>query len=240
MSMYPNEQIRKPVELEYGTTDKAVFNFFNQVYAWMAVGLALTAGVAYFFSQKPELLKLIYGSKFGYVAIILGMTMLAFGVRGAALKISAVAGTALFLVYAALMGALISGIFIVYPWKTLVSAFFLTGGVFAAMSIYGFVTKKDLTSIGSFVIMGVIGLFIASLVNIFLQNDLLGWFITYGILAAFIILTAYDTQKLKAIAHETEGNPGLAARYAIIGSLNLYVDFINMFMAILRIMGSRK
>ena len=240
MSMYPNEQVRKPVELEFGTTDKAVFNFFNQVYAWMAVGLAVTACVAYLFAQNPQLLKILYGSPYGYIAMILGMTMLAFGVRGAALKISAAAGTGLFLLYAALMGALISGIFVIYPSKTLVSAFVLTGGVFAAMSIYGFVTKKDLTSIGSFVIMGVIGLFLASLVNIFLRNDLLGWFITYGILAAFVVLTAYDTQKLKAIAHETEGNPALAARFAIIGSLNLYVDFINIFLSILRIMGSRK
>lgn len=240
MSQFPSSnQIRKPIELEYGTTDKTVFNFFNQVYAWMAVGLAVTACVGLLFSQKPALLQLIYGSKFGYVAIILGMTMLAFAVRGAALNISAAAGTGLFLLYAALMGALISGIFLIHPWQTLVSAFFLTGGVFAVMSIYGFVTKKDLTSLGSFMIMTVIGLFIASLINVFLQNDLMGWIITYGILIAFVLLTAYDTQKLKEIALATEGNPQLASRLAIVGSLNLYVDFINIFLAILRIM-SRK
>lgn len=240
MNQFPSTNpLRKPIELEYGTTDKTVFNFFNQVYAWMAVGLAVTACVGLLFSQKPALLQLIYGSKFGYVAIILGMTMLAFAVRGAALNISAAAGTGLFLLYAALMGALISGIFLIHPWQTLVSAFFLTGGVFAVMSIYGFVTKKDLTSIGSFMIMTVIGLFIASLINVFLQNDLMGWIITYGILIAFVLLTAYDTQKLKEIAHATEGNPQLASRLAIVGSLNLYVDFINIFLAILRIM-SRK
>jgi hypothetical protein len=238
--MYPNEQVRKPVELEYGTTDKTVFNFFNQVYAWMAVGLALTACVAYLMSTQPALLKIVYGNKYGYVAIILGMTMLAFAVRGAALKISATAGLGLFLLYAALMGALLSGIFLIYPGKTLIAAFVLTGGVFAAMSIYGYITKSDLTTIGSFCIMAVIGLFIASLVNIFLQNDMLGWIITYGILAAFILLTAYDTQKLKNIAYETEGNPALASRYAVIGSLNLYVDFINIFISILQIMGSKR
>jgi FtsH-binding integral membrane protein len=206
----------------------------------MAVGLAVTACVGLLFSQQPALLKVIYGSKFGYIAIILGMTMLAFAVRGAAMNISAAAGTGLFLLYAALMGALISGIFIIYPWQTLVSAFFLTGGVFAVMSIYGYVTKKDLTSIGSFMIMTVIGLFIASLINVFLRNDLMGWIITYGILIAFVLLTAYDTQKLKEIAYATDGDPALASRLAIVGSLNLYVDFINIFLSLLRILGRKE
>lgn len=238
MSQFQN--MGKPVELEYGTTDKSRFNFFNQVYAWMAVGLAVTGAVGWLFSQSPAAMQALYANKFVYVAIFLGMAVLGWGVSAAALRISAMAGTALFLLYAALMGALISGIFRVYAPATIISALVLTGGVFGVMSVYGFVTKRDLTTLGSMMIMTVIGLFIASLVNVFLQNDLMGWIITYGVLIAFILLTAYDTQKLKNLADQVEGNPDMAARVAVIGSLNLYVDFINIFMSILRILGSKR
>jgi hypothetical protein len=206
----------------------------------MAVGLAVTACVGLLFAKSPGLMRVVYANQFVYVAILLGMVGLAWAVQAAALRMSAAAGTGLFLLYSALMGALISGIFIVYPWPTIVSAFFMTAGVFGAMSVYGFVTKRDLTSLGSFMFMVVVGLFLASLVNVFLRNDLMGWIITYGVLIAFVLLTAYDTQKLKNIAQQTAGDANLQARLAIIGSLSLYVDFINIFMAILRILGSRR
>jgi FtsH-binding integral membrane protein len=238
MSQYPYE---RKIELEYATDERVTFNFFNMVYAWMAVGLAVTAVVAYAGSKSDVLLQVVYGNRFGYIGIGLAAFAIAWGVQSVALRISAAAATGLFLLYAAVIGALISGIFRIYPNSVLFSSFLLTGGVFGGMSVFGFITKRDLSKIGSILVMCVWGLILASIVNIaFFRNDALSWVITYGVLVVFIGLTAWDTQKLKAIALATQGNRDLAARYAIIGSLNLYVDFINIFLAILRILGSRR
>ena len=242
MSMFPGSGAqRKPWELEYGTTDRTMARFFNMVYAWMAVGLAVTAAVAWFASQSPAMRQMVYGNGKGFAIVVaLGMFAIAWGVQQAALRINANVATALFLLYAALMGCLISAIFLIYPMSTLLSAFLVTGGTFAAMSVYGFVTKRDLTRIGSIMAMAVIGLFIASLVNIFVASSALSWIITYAVLGVFIVLTAYETQQLKNFAQQYGDNPDVAARIAIVGSLLLYIAFINMFLSILRIMGDRR
>lgn len=239
MTMYPDANSRR-IELEYGTTDRSMFNFFNAVYAWMAVGLALTAAVGWGVSQSPAMLNIIYGSRFVLIATALGMFAIAWATQSIALRISAAAGTAMFLLYCALMGMFISYIFIVYQMKSLLAAFFVTGGVFAIMSVYGYVTKRDLTKIGTFAIMGMIGLFIASLVNVFFASNMIDWIITYGVLIFTIIIAAYKTQDLKEMAQQFEGSPDMLARLSIVGSLILYITFINMFLAVLRIMGSRK
>ena len=242
MSMYPGSGAqRKPFELEYGAYDRPMARFFNTVYAWMAVGLAVTAAVAWFVSQSTTALQMVYGGGRGMmVVILLGMFAIAWSVQTAAMRINANVATGLFLLYSALMGALLSGIFIVYKMQTIGAAFLMTGGTFAAMSVYGFVTKRDLTRIGSFLVMAVIGLFIASLVNIFVASNALSWLITYAVLAVFIGITAYETQKLKVLAAQYGDNPAVAPRIAIIGSLLLYISFINMFTSILRIMGDRR
>jgi FtsH-binding integral membrane protein len=235
--MFPQTRVQK---LEYGTDERVVFNFFNTVYAWMAVGLAVTATVAYLVAQSPAALSIIYGSRAGLAVGGLAAFAIAWGVQSMAMRISPAAATAMFLLYAAVIGALLSGIFLTYKLGTIGSAFVITGGVFGGMSVYGFVTKRDLTSMGSILIMCAWGLFLASLVNIFLASTVFSWFITYAVLAVFIGLTAYDTQKLREIALQLQGNPSMAARYAIVGSLHLYVDFINIFISILRILGSRR
>src|SRR3954447_9021743 len=241
MSMYPQPGTRKPFELDYATSDKTMSKFFNVVYAWMAVGLAITAAVAYFVSQSDTGLRIVYGGGKGMIVVIaLGMFGIAMAVQSAAIRINANVATGLFLLYSALMGALLSGIFIVYKMQTIGAAFLVTGGTFAAMSVYGFVTKRDLTQIGSILIMCVIGLFVASLANVFIANNALSWLIPYAVLAVFIGITAYETQKLKVFAQQYGDDPNMAPRIAIIGSLLLYISFINMFMSILRIMGDRK
>jgi FtsH-binding integral membrane protein len=232
---------RKPWELEYGAYDRPMARFFNTVYAWMAVGLAVTASVAYFVSQSQVGLQMVYGGGRGMlVAIMLGMFAIAWGVQASALRINANVATGLFLLYSALMGALLSGIFVIYKMQTIGASFLLTAGTFGAMSVYGFVTKRDLTGVGSFLVMAAIGLFIASLVNIFLASNALSWIITYAVLAVFIGITAYETQKLKVLASQFGSDPNMAPRIAIIGSLLLYISFINMFTSILRIMGDRR
>jgi uncharacterized protein len=239
MSMYPDGNVRK-VQLEYATDERVVFNFFNTVYAWMAAGLGVTATVAFAVSQSQQLMQLLFMNKFMIVALVLGAWAIAYGVQTAAMRISAAAATGFFLLYAAVIGALVSYIFIIYPVTTLASAFVLTAGTFGAMSVYGFVTKRDLTSVGSFLVMCAFGLFFASIVNMFIASNAFSWLLTYAILGVFIGLTAYETQMLKRFAENSAHNRELAGRVAIVGSLMLYISFINMFMSILRILGSRK
>ncbi|MGH7176723.1 MAG: Bax inhibitor-1/YccA family protein [Tepidisphaeraceae bacterium] len=238
MSMYPDSQSR-PFELDYGTDDKAVFHFFNTVYAWMCVGLGVTATVAWLGSQHMAFMQAIAGRGVA-VAFLLGTALLAYSIRAAAAKLSPMVATGLFLLFAAIIGAFLSFIFLIYPMQTIVGSFVMTAGVFGGMSVYGFVTKRDLTKMGSILIMCVWGLFLATIVNIFIASSAVSWIITYAVLAVFIGLVAYDTQMLKQMALQTQGDVKLAQRYAIVGSLSLYVDFINIFMSILRIMGSRR
>ena len=135
---------------------------------------------------------------------------------------------------------MISYVFLIYKIEMLGGAFIMTAGVFGGMSLYGFVTKRDLTGIGSFLVMGAIGLFIASLVNLFLASNALSWIITYAVLAVFIGITAYETQRLKTLAYQFQGNGAMLSRLSIVGSLVLYISFINLFLSILRIMNSRR
>ncbi|HEX8913140.1 MAG TPA: Bax inhibitor-1/YccA family protein [Humisphaera sp.] len=220
--------------------DGAMGRFFNTVYAWMAVGLGVTAVVGFLFSQNTALLTALYGSTAGYLVVSLAAFGIAWYVQSQVGRLSQGVATALFLVYASILGALLSGIFIIYSPAVLVSAFAVTGGVFGAMSIYGFVTKRDLSRIGSIAIMIAFGLIIASVVNLFMANSALSWVITYGILAVFIVITAYETQMLKAMAEQTRHDPVMAGRVAIVGSLMLYISFINLFLSILRILGDRR
>jgi uncharacterized protein len=238
MSQYPSQS--QPYEIEYGTDEGVTFSFFNTVYAWMCVGLAVTAMVAWFVSWNTAILETLY-SKGSIIMILLGAWGLSIFIQSIAHRISPMVATGLFLIYASMIGAVLSFIFIVYEPGLIAAAFVITAGTFGAMSVYGFVTNRDLSGIGSVLIMGAIGLFLASLVNVMLLGSVqFSWFITYGVLAVFIGITAWETQRLKQMAHATAGNPTMAARMAIVGSLVLYISFINMFVAILRILGSRK
>jgi FtsH-binding integral membrane protein len=244
MSQMPNQYGygARPGELGYESQadTMTVGQFFNTVYAWMCVGLALSACVGWWVSQQQSLLPIIYGSKGGYLMIALAAFGIAWFVQSQIERLTATMATVLFLVYAAVIGALLAGIFIVYPPKMLIAAFFLTAGTFGAMSVYGFVTKRDLSRIGSMAVMLAFGFIIASFVNMWLANDTLGWIITYAILVLFVIITAYQTQRLREIAVQLAHSPEMASKYAIVGSLVLYIAFINMFLAILRIMGGRR
>jgi uncharacterized protein len=239
MSMFPNT---RRVELNYGTEARSIASFFNAVYAWMAVGLAVTAVTAWVVAHTPPLLEIIYSGRGMVVVMALGAFGIAWYVQSQFQRINPGVATALFLLYAVVIGAMISWIFVVYrdQMGMLGAAFLMTGGVFGAMSIYGFVTKRDLTGIGSILIMCALGLFVASLVNVFLASNALSWFITYAVLAVFIGITAYETQKLKAMAYQFQGNGLMLSRLSIVGSLVLYISFINMFLSILRILSSRR
>lgn len=238
MSMYPQSGAR-PVELEYGTDDRAVFSFFNAVYAWMCVGLAVTGTVAWVVSHNAAALAFIH-TKGIAVAFLLGSVLMVWGIRAAATRVNPTVGLLLFLAYSAVVGVVLSGIFVVYDLGTIGQVFLITAGMFAGVSAYGYLTRRDLTGVGSICIMAVWGLFLATLVNIFWGNSTLYWIINYVGVAAFVGLTAYDTQKLKEVAYQLQGDSKMAARMAVVGSLELYLDFINLFIFLLRIMGSRR
>jgi FtsH-binding integral membrane protein len=212
--------------------------FFNAVYAWMAAGLALTAVVAWAVANNPNLRDLARGPVF-LVAIVAELVLVV-AISSAINRISAGVATVLFLLYAALNGFVFSVLLLHYTLASLGSTFAVTAGTFGAMSLYGYVTKRDLTRLGSLLFMALIGVILASLVNLFLQSPMLYWGTTYLGVLIFVGLTAYDTQRLRVLAVQTSGDPRLASRMAIVGSLVLYLDFINLFLTLLRLMGNRR
>ena len=225
-----------PIEYRSKEQEVTVGQFFNAVYAWMCVGLAVTAGVAWWAAQSGFALS----HPGAWLICLVAQLALVWAISGAVNRINATMATVLFLIYAALNGVWLSVLFYAYKLPTLGGAFVVTAGMFGAMSLWGYVTKRDLTRLGGFLFMALIGLVLASIVNMFWANSGLYWIVTYAGVLIFIGLTAFDTQRLKWIAIQTSDNPAMAHRMAIVGSLTLYLDFINLFILLLRIMGDRR
>ena len=239
MSQFPNPYARRSVPLEYGQAAGTVASFMNAVYAWMCVGLATTAVVAWWVSTQPQLMGSIFKGP-TFIVLIVAELALVWVIASAVNRLSTGAATGLFILYSALNGLTLSVIFIVYQPNAIAATFVVTAGMFGAMSLVGYFTKRDLTQLGSFLFMALIGLILASIVNIFFANSTLYWVVTYGGVIIFLGLTAYDTQKMKEIAQGAESQGVDASRLAIVGSLTLYLDFINLFLFLLRILGSRR
>lgn len=216
--------------------------FIRSVYNWMAIGLGLTAFVAFYVASSESLYRLIFGNPLVFFGLIIGELALVVSISARIHKMQASTATGLFVLYAALNGATLSYIFIAYTGASIVSTFVVCALTFLACSIYGMMTKKDLTSLGGFMIMGLIGIIIASLVNLFIQSSAMTMIISYIGVFVFIGLTAYDTQKLKnmALTQPADIDAGVVRKGAILGALSLYLDFINLFIMLLRIMGNRE
>jgi len=214
--------------------------FMVRVYNWMTAGLGVTGVLAFYVSNSETMMNIIHSNPIVPIVLIVAQLGLVIYLSGWIQKMSASQATGIFMLYAGLTGLTFSFIFIAYTTASITSAFMVTAGTFAAMSFYGYTTKRDLTSMGSFLFMGLIGIIIASLVNMFLQSEAMHWIITYAGVLIFVGLTAYDTQKIKAM--NILGNEGTDedTREAIIGALTLYLDFINLFLMLLRIMGDRR
>ncbi len=222
-------------------TSAAVNSFIRSVYNWMAIGLALTGFVAFFVASSPTLLRMIVGNQLIFFGLIIGELALVFYLSARVQKIQASTATTLFIVYAGLNGMTLSVIFLAYTASSIASTFFICAATFVACSIYGMVTKRDLTSLGGFMFMGLIGIIIATVINLFIQSTMMSMIISYIGVFVFIGLTAYDTQKLKhmAVTQPAGLDAGVVRKGAIIGALSLYLDFINMFLFMLRIFGGR-
>jgi FtsH-binding integral membrane protein len=240
MSQFPHSVARTRESIEISERDRAVIRFFNTVYAWLAVGLTLTAITAYVTATTDSLFQAVYSSPGMIAGIGVLCLLISLGVQWTAGRLNSTVALLLYLIYATGLGVLCSYVFVVYSMKTIGAAFLLTAGIFAAMSVYGFVTKKDLSSMGSLLFMALIGVILASIVNIFVANSIVSWIITYAVLGIFIGFTAYDTQQLRRAAYATADYPEMANRYAIVGSLLLYICFINILLSLLRILGEQE
>jgi len=218
-----------------------VNSFIRSVYNWMAIGLGITGLVAYYVANSASLQQLIFGNRILFFGLIIAEFGLVIAISARIQKMQASTATALFVLYSALNGATLSMIFLIYTASSITSTFFICAGTFVACSIYGWTTKRDLTSVGGFMAMGLIGIIIASVVNIFLRSPAMYMIISYIGVIVFVGLTAYDTQHLKNMAAtQPDGlEAGVVRKGAILGALKLYLDFINLFLMLLRIFGNR-
>ncbi len=219
-----------------------VNGFIRSVYNWMAVGLGLTGFVALYVSSSESLIRLIFSNQILFFGLIIAELAMVFYLSARVQKIQASTATALFVIYAALNGITLSFIFLVYTRSSITSTFFICAATFVACSVYGMITKRDLTSLGGFMMMGLIGIIIASVVNMFVRSTGMSMIISYIGVLVFVGLTAYDTQKLKNMAMtQPDGlDAGVIRKGAILGALSLYLDFINLFLMLLRILGNRE
>ena len=220
--------------------DVGLRDYMLRIYNYMASGLALTGIVAYAAAMggSDSFIAHIYHTPLMWLVILapLGLVMLlSFGIG----RLSAAAAQGLFWVYAGLMGLSLSTVFLVYTGESIARVFFITAGTFAAMSLYGYTTRRDLSQFGSFLFMGLIGIVIASLVNIFLASPGLSFAISVIGVLVFVGLTAYDTQTIKEMYYEGDGYE-LTGKKAVMGALRLYLDFVNLFMMLVQLMGVRR
>lgn len=230
------------VPMQKAAAQVRVNEFIRSVYNWMAIGLALTGLVAFYVSNSEAMLRLIFGNRLIFFGLIIGELVLVFSLSARVNKMQASTATGLFVLYAALNGATLSAIFLIYTRSSIASTFFICAATFVAVSIFGMVTKRDLTSMGQFLFMGLIGIVIASVVNMFVRSSGMSLIISYIGVIVFVGLTAYDTQKLKhmALSQPAGLDAGVVRKGAILGALSLYLDFINLFLMLLRILGNRE
>jgi FtsH-binding integral membrane protein len=217
------------------TTQLDERELFSKVFGWMALALGITALVSMITIQSG-LVNSIMGNPIIFFGLIIGQLIMVFVLSGKISSMSTATAQLVFFGYAALNGLTFSAIFLAYTSTSIVSTFTITAGIFGFMAVYGYTTDQDLTSFGSYALMGVVGLIIASVVNMFLQSSFLYWVITYAGVLIFTGLVAYDTQKIKKMARS--GATG--DKVAIMGALSLYLDFVNLFIYLLRIFGKEK
>jgi FtsH-binding integral membrane protein len=215
-------------------------SFISKVYGWMTLALAVSGLVASWTASTPAMVEAIFGNSIVFFGLIIGEVICVMYLVSVIGSISGRAATAMFLLYAVLNGLTLAVIFVVYTAESIALTFFITAGTFGVMSAYGYFTKTDLTTIGNLAMMALVGLIIASIVNWFLQSEAFYWITTYAGILIFTGLTAYDTQKIKNL--NVIGNEGTDEdrKEAIMGALTLYLDFINLFLMLLRLFGRRK
>lgn len=211
----------------------------RKVYLWMTMALALTGFTAYGVATSPGILQTIYSNPAVMWGLVIAELILVITVSGAINRLSLSVATLLFIVYSVLNGALLSSVFLVYTASSVATVFFITAGIFAAMALVGYTTKTDLSSMGKILLMALIGMIIATIVNLFVKSTGLELIISYIGVLVFVGLTAYDSQKIKQMLLQAPDASEGAQKVALLGALSLYLDFINLFLYLLRIFGRR-
>jgi len=212
----------------------------RKVYVWMTLALAITGFTAYGVATSPGILQAIYTNQILFWGLIIAEFALVFGVSAAINRLSLTTATLMFILYSVINGALLSYIFIAYTASSVATVFFITAGTFGAMALIGYTTKADLSSMGKILFMALIGMIIATVVNLFIKSDGLTMILSYVGVLIFVGLTAYDTQKIKQMLMQAPDVSEGAQKMALLGALTLYLDFINLFIYLLRIFGKRE
>ncbi|NLL04675.1 MAG: Bax inhibitor-1/YccA family protein [Clostridiaceae bacterium] len=210
-----------------------------RVFGWMFIGLIITGLTAKYIATSEAIVKMLYSGRFTFLGFLILELVFVWFISSRAMHMDYGMAAAAFIMYSVLNGITLSVIFLAYTGNSVALAFFMTAGFFGFMCVYGLVTKTDLTSLGSLFLMGLFGLIIVSIINLFLRSTALYWIISFVGVAIFLGLTAYDSQKIKAISMKYTGTEK-ERNVAVLGALILYLDFVNLFLYILRILGRRK
>ncbi|MCR4584048.1 MAG: Bax inhibitor-1/YccA family protein [Prevotella sp.] len=236
-------------ELDYSTMTReqqlsmssAFPALMRKVYVWMALALVITGFTAYGVASSPAVITAIYGNQAIFWGLAIAELVLVFAISGAINRLSLTTATLLFVLYSVINGVVLSSIFLVYTATSIASVFFITAGTFAVMAFIGYTTKTDLTSMGKILLMVLIGLIIATLVNVFfVKSEGFDLILSYVGVLIFVGLTAYDSQKIKQMLQDAPDAGEVPQKLALLGALSLYLDFINLFIYLLRIFGDRR
>jgi uncharacterized protein len=221
-------------------TDLETRSLITRVYGWMTLGLAVTGWIAAMIGTREAFVSYLLTNRVLFYGLIIGEFALVIGLTAGINRMTPVAATMAFLTFAVFNGVTMSVIFVAYTASSIASTFFITASTFGIMSFYGAVTKRDLSTIGHICFMALIGLIIASVVNIFLRNPAIYWITSYAGILIFVGLTAYDTQKIKRLSEQGGWDSEEGKKVAIMGALTLYLDFINLFLMLMRVLGRRR
>lgn len=234
------ERLYRMIEEKEGMVSLAFPALMRKVYVWMTLALVITGFTAFGIASNPGIAYAIVTNRLLFWGLIIAEFGLVIGISGAINRLSIATATLLFIAYSIVNGATLSVIFMAYTMTSIASVFFITAGTFAAMAFIGYTTKADLTSLGKILFMGLIGIIIATVVNIFIGSSMLNMIVSYIGVVIFVGLTAYDSQKIKNMLYEADSLSEEAQKLALLGSLTLYLDFINLFLMLLRIFGNNR
>ena len=225
---------------EQGLSMSAAFPaLMRKVYVWMALALVITGATAYGVATSPGILTALFSNQLLFWGLVIAEFALVIGITAAINRLSLTTATLMFILYSVINGALLSYIFILYTASSISTVFFITAGTFAAMAFIGYTTKTDLSSWGKILLMALIGLIIATVVNVFIKSTMFDMILSYVGVLIFVGLTAYDSQKIKQMLLQAPDAGESAQKVALLGALSLYLDFINLFLYLLRIFGKR-
>lgn len=234
------ERLYRMIEEKEGMVSLAFPALMRKVYVWMTLALVITGFTAFGIASNPGIAYAIVTNRLLFWGLIIAEFGLVIGISGAINRLSIATATLLFIAYSIVNGATLSVIFMAYTMTSIASVFFITAGTFAVMAFVGYTTKADLTSLGKILFMGLIGIIIATVVNIFIGSSMLNMIVSYIGVVIFVGLTAYDSQKIKNMLYEADSLSEEAQKLALLGSLTLYLDFINLFLMLLRIFGNNR